>query len=217
LDEPLSNLDAKLRVGMRAELSRIQKTLGITMIYVTHDQVEALSLSNEVVVMQAGKIEQIGTPQQIYRQPATPFVARFLGFDNHLVGTLEEVQPTLRVFRVGGKRFFIPKDPSAPWMPGTGGNSRTGHPSSLNQAIKEGASVEILFRPEDVRLEGTPSPDSLEVKVLFGTFLGKAVQYLVQFQDQDLTVICPEGHRFEEGQIAYLRLDPGTWFVLGKE
>jgi putative spermidine/putrescine transport system ATP-binding protein len=82
LDEPLSNLDAKLRVQMRAELRRIQRELGITMIYVTHDQEEALALSDRIVVMNAGKIEQIDVPTNIFNVPSTPFVANFMGFEN---------------------------------------------------------------------------------------------------------------------------------------
>ena len=82
LDEPLSNLDARLRVEMRAELRRIQRELGITMLYVTHDQDEALSLSDRIVVMRDGRIEQDATPAQVYHQPATAFVATFMGWHN---------------------------------------------------------------------------------------------------------------------------------------
>lgn len=82
LDEPLSNLDAKLRVQMRAELRRIQRELGITMLYVTHDQEEALALSDRIVVMNAGKIEQLDTPEIIFNTPRTRFVANFMGFEN---------------------------------------------------------------------------------------------------------------------------------------
>jgi putative spermidine/putrescine transport system ATP-binding protein len=82
LDEPLSNLDAKLRVQMRAELRRIQRELGITMLYVTHDQEEALALSDRIVVMNAGKIEQLDVPEQIFSVPRTRFVAKFMGFEN---------------------------------------------------------------------------------------------------------------------------------------
>jgi putative spermidine/putrescine transport system ATP-binding protein len=84
LDEPLSNLDARLRVEMRAELRRIQRELGITMLYVTHDQEEALSLSDRIVVMREGRIEQDGTPEQVYHRPATAFVAAFMGYQNLL-------------------------------------------------------------------------------------------------------------------------------------
>mgnify|MGYP006272775299 FL=1 len=90
LDEPLSNLDAKLRVDMRAELRRLQRQSGITMLYVTHDQDEALSLSDRIVIMRQGRIEQQGTPTNIYHHPSTAFVAHFMGFDN-----LIENQPGL--------------------------------------------------------------------------------------------------------------------------
>ena len=82
LDEPLSNLDARLRLEMRAELQRVQKETGVTMIFVTHDQVEALALADRIVVMLNGGIEQIGTPEEIYNNPASAFVADFVGFEN---------------------------------------------------------------------------------------------------------------------------------------
>ncbi len=82
LDEPLSNLDARLRLEMRSELQRVQKQTGLTMIFVTHDQVEALSLADRIVVMNQGRVEQIGTPEQIYNHPTTRFVADFVGFEN---------------------------------------------------------------------------------------------------------------------------------------
>ena len=82
LDEPLSNLDARLRIEMRAELRRLQRESGITMLYVTHDQEEALSLSDRIVVMREGRIEQDDTPAVVYHQPATPFVATFMGYEN---------------------------------------------------------------------------------------------------------------------------------------
>src|SRR5262245_9706962 len=90
LDEPLSNLDAKLRVEMRAEIRRLQKLLGITVIYVTHDQEEALAVSDRIAVMRAGRIEQVGEPRAIYEQPATAFVAEFVGTSNLLRGTIQQ-------------------------------------------------------------------------------------------------------------------------------
>jgi putative spermidine/putrescine transport system ATP-binding protein len=82
LDEPLSNLDARLRLEMRTELQRVQKESGVTMIFVTHDQVEALALADRIVVMKNGAIEQIGTPEEIYNHPVSSFVADFVGFEN---------------------------------------------------------------------------------------------------------------------------------------
>ena len=84
LDEPLSNLDARLRLEMRVEIRRLHKQLGVTMLYVTHDQAEALALADRVAIMNAGRIEQLATPEVIYNQPATVFAARFVGFDNIL-------------------------------------------------------------------------------------------------------------------------------------
>src|SRR4051812_40274222 len=88
LDEPLSNLDAKLRVEMRGEIRRLQKLLGITVLYVTHDQEEALAVSDRIAVMRAGRIEQIATPRAIYEQPETPFVASFVGTTNLIEGVI---------------------------------------------------------------------------------------------------------------------------------
>ena len=92
MDEPLSNLDAKLRLHMRTEIRRIQQTLGITCLYVTHDQKEALTMSDRIMVMHGGKIEQIGTPMQLYEDPATAFVADFIGQANLIEGRLEAVE-----------------------------------------------------------------------------------------------------------------------------
>src|SRR4051812_33982246 len=88
LDEPLSNLDAKLREQMRVELKKLQRTLGVTTVYVTHDQSEALALSDEIAVFSAGRIIQRGTPQEIYRRPASQFVADFVGSANFIHGTV---------------------------------------------------------------------------------------------------------------------------------
>jgi ABC-type Fe3+/spermidine/putrescine transport system ATPase subunit len=107
LDEPLSNLDAKLRVEMRAEIRQLQQQLRITAIYVTHDQEEALAISDRIAVMQGGRIEQIGTPEKIYRAPATPFVAEFMGTTNLLNGTVAGRDGDLTRIRVGGQDFAV--------------------------------------------------------------------------------------------------------------
>src|SRR5262249_61945341 len=102
LDEPLSNLDALLRDEMRVELKRLQERLGTTMIFVTHDQAEALVLSDHVVVMDAGRVEQVGRPEEVYRRPATPFVARFLGRANFFAGEVAERGVNGIVVALGG-------------------------------------------------------------------------------------------------------------------
>lgn len=101
LDEPLSNLDAKLRVVMRAEIRRLQTSLGITTLYVTHDQEEALSMSDEIAVMNEGRILQLGSPAEIYERPADRFVAQFLGLSNFILGQVVDGQADRCTLRIG--------------------------------------------------------------------------------------------------------------------
>jgi ABC-type Fe3+/spermidine/putrescine transport system ATPase subunit len=128
LDEPLSNLDAQLRVEMRAEIRQLQQTLGITAIYVTHDQEEALSISDRIAVMRAGRFEQIGAPKDVYRDPETPFVAEFMGTTNLLVGTVAGDSGQGTVVRVGRTAFAVAK-----------------------QAAPLGTEVTFSLRPEALR------------------------------------------------------------------
>ena len=137
LDEPLSNLDAKLRVEMRAEIRQLQQQLKITTIYVTHDQEEALAMSDRIAVMRAGKLEQVARPQDIYRAPATPFVAEFMGTTNLLSGTVARRDGEALCIRVGQQEFRAVGD----------GN--------------ESESVSLSLRPENIRLLAageTPPP-----------------------------------------------------------
>ena len=103
LDEPLSNLDAKIRVQVRAEIRKLQKELGITTIYVTHDQEEALTLSDRIAVINLGKLMQIGTPRDLYERPENPFVADFIGINNLISGDVQEVNPTEEWMKVQTK------------------------------------------------------------------------------------------------------------------
>jgi sn-glycerol 3-phosphate transport system ATP-binding protein len=147
-DEPLSNLDAKLRVQMRVEIKRLQRALGVTSIYVTHDQVEAMTLSDQLVVMNAGEIEQAGSPTELYRRPRTRFVAGFLGSPamNFLPGQLGEPGTVI----VGGSRLAV-----ASWPVGA----------------SPGASVDVGLRPEDLLLAG-PGSEQLRLEVEFVEELG---------------------------------------------
>ena len=131
LDEPLSNLDAKLRVEMRAEIRQLQQQLKITAIYVTHDQEEALAMSDRIAVMRSGKLEQVASPQNIYRAPATPFVAEFMGTTNLLSGTIAGRDETALRIRVGQQEFRAV------------GNAR------------DGDTVSFSLRPETIRLLNT--------------------------------------------------------------
>jgi ABC-type Fe3+/spermidine/putrescine transport system ATPase subunit len=117
LDEPLGSLDRTLREELMNDLRLILKGVGVTALYVTHDQQEALAVADRVVVMNAGQIEQIGTPQQIYHQPANPFVARFLGFENLLPAIVAADQWPTVVTPIG--RFRLTADAQAGWEPGS--------------------------------------------------------------------------------------------------
>jgi spermidine/putrescine transport system ATP-binding protein len=161
LDEPLSNLDVKLRVSMRSELKRLQRALGITTIFVTHDQQEALGMSDRIAVMNEGSVEQVGTPTEIYRRPSTAFVADFVGSTNLLGGTLESADAQTKMCRV---RLTTGPVVSA----------------DCEAAMEPGAAVVATVKPEQVRLGPPDDPSG----VLFGeirsvSYLGRSYSYVV--------------------------------------
>ena len=163
LDEPMSALDAKLRKTMQLELKRIQTQVGITFLYVTHDQEEAMTMSDRIVVMNRGRIEGIGTPRDVYEQPSTEFVATFLGASNLLAGTLE---PGAGEFVTTQHAYGVFRSPASQV------------PTGLGRSVKVGV------RPEKIQLlaSGT-TPDSslnsLRGRVLVSTFTGVGNQYIV--------------------------------------
>jgi multiple sugar transport system ATP-binding protein len=140
MDEPLSNLDAKLRVQMRAEISRIQRQLSVTTVYVTHDQVEAMTMGDRVAVMRKGLLQQFDVPQRLYERPANLFVASFMGSPamNVLEGTLEGADDAL-VCRVGTATFALPPDVLQA-RPGLAGN--------VGKPIAVGIRPEALGEPD---------------------------------------------------------------------
>jgi len=145
LDEPLSNLDAKLRIDMRFELKSLHERLHITSIYVTHDQQEALALSDRIVVMRSGKIQQIGTPEEIYAQPDNLFVADFMGFRNIWPARLEALDADSEVtIDVNGVKLVV-KDPLL--------NTRK---NAFKNPLETKAPVLTAIRPEDIRLGDGP-------------------------------------------------------------
>jgi iron(III) transport system ATP-binding protein len=150
-DEPLSNLDAKLRVSLRSEIRRIQKQLGTTSVYVTHDQAEAMALSDVVVVMNAGRIEQFGAPDEIYRRPASRFVADFIGRANFLEGEVLGVGDDAVQVSLLGTPVEVPAGP--------------GH------AV--GSPATVVVRPESIRV----GAGELRATVRGSTFLGSFVEY----------------------------------------
>ena len=174
LDEPLSNLDALLRDEMRVELKRLQERLGTTMIFVTHDQAEALTLSDRVVVMDRGRVEQVGRPEDVYRRPATGFVARFLGRANFLAGV---------VAHRDAREIGITLD---------GGGSIV---AAARGEAGPGQRVQVALRQESIRLvSGRPDAGAnyFPVTVVFHAFAGAAHHYVVQLDDgRELEVVAP--------------------------
>jgi putative spermidine/putrescine transport system ATP-binding protein len=162
LDEPLSNLDAKLRIEMRAEIKRLHTNLGLTSIYVTHDQVEALSLSDYVVVMREGLLIQLGTPQEIHDQPVNVFVADFMGFRNFFPTQVVAVGPD-RDVEAAGNGMKI--------------RGKTRH------AFAPGAPVVAAIRPNDVVVGGdAASPNAFRAKVDIVEYLGREDEAIVTLE-----------------------------------
>jgi putative spermidine/putrescine transport system ATP-binding protein len=177
LDEPLSNLDALLRDEMRVELKRLQERLGTTMIFVTHDQAEALILSDRVVVMEAGRVEQIGRPEEVYRRPATPFVARFLGRANFFAGTVEKTDADAIVVAAEGGLSLV---------------------ATARAGMAAGQRVQVAIRQESIRLGpaggAVARSNRFAATVVFHAFAGQAHHYVVQLADgRELEVAAPGG------------------------
>jgi iron(III) transport system ATP-binding protein len=159
-DEPLSNLDAKLRKRVRADIRALQQQLGITSVYVTHDQAEALALSDVVVVMNQGRIEQIGTPTDLYRRPASRFVADFIGEANLLPAAVED-----GTVRVGGYRFAYQQDGVAP------------------------GPATLMVRPEAIRVEAEAAArEGLPGRVRSAFFMGTYADYIVETEVGEVSV-----------------------------
>jgi ABC-type Fe3+/spermidine/putrescine transport system ATPase subunit len=171
LDEPLSNLDAKLRVEMRGEIRRLQKLLGITVIYVTHDQEEALAISDRIAVMRAGRVEQIAAPRAIYERPETPFVASFVGTTNLLDGVIRG------------------RDGDAAEIAFAGTSMRASVPG------KAGDKVIVSLRPEALRLLGPGEAAPAGWATLAGSlgdieYLGPVTRFTVRLADTALHLMA---------------------------
>src|SRR5262245_27231665 len=164
MDEPLSNLDAQLRRQMRVELGRLQRQVGITTIFVTHDQEEALTLSGRLVVMNRGRIEQAGTPVELYRKPRTPFVAQFLGHPNFLFGTVAERRSTEVAVQIGAHRVT----------------------AFSEERLETGAPVAVVLRAESAALSRTPAggrANALSGTIVYTVYLGTNSEYEVRLAD----------------------------------
>jgi ABC-type Fe3+/spermidine/putrescine transport system ATPase subunit len=192
LDEPLAALDKKLREGMREELRAIQRSVGITTVFVTHDQAEALGLSDRIAVMSRGRIEQLGAPREIYERPANRFVADFIGASTVLRGRavardLVALAPGLTV-RV-----------------------------AVGEALRAGEEVELAIRPERVRLAGGPGEGTAEARIEGLVYQGSLTEVTARLGDGQRVLVFvtePAPVRLAPGQIVYLQLPPEAFMVL---
>ena len=192
-DEPLSNLDAKLRVQMRTEIRRIQQEVGITAIYVTHDQSEAMAISDQIIIMNKGVVAQMGTPEEIYYHPVDEFVADFIGEANFLRGKCIEVGKDYSVLDFEGKRLTVP---------------------TRDNGMEKGRDYTAVLRPEAAKLgdEG-----GLECKVVVSCFMGSYQNYHVMVGD---TLVKLEDHNpknrkvYKAGETCHLLVDTDSLHVL---
>ncbi len=199
LDEPLSNLDAKLRVATRLEIRKLQQRVGITSVYVTHDQEEAMTLSDRVVIMMGGRIQQIGTPAEIYAHPVNRFVADFIGKANFLEGTVASLQAEdMLVLDILGRRVPAPR---------------------AGASFSEGQKVLLVVRPESVEL-GPKAADALSGTVRESVYLGSQMMYEVEVNRNlvRVEIANPQEHtQYQPGEEVSLRLQTRSLHVLSFE
>jgi len=179
-DEPLSNLDAKLRLEMRAEIKRIQRGLGITTLYVTHDQEEAMSISDRIAIMHIGKVMQVGTPMDIYFHPENLFVADFIGQGTFLSGKVQSAGKIVKLELDDG-RFVeaVASDPTNPPI--------------------EGEKALVTIRPENFQI-GEQGNNVFHCEVYHVSFLGKSQRIMAKMNDKTLIVEAPPEFRFQVGE-----------------
>ena len=201
LDEPLSNLDAKLRERMRWELKELQRRTGITFVYVTHDQAEAMALSDRIAVMHQGEIMQLGEPREVYTRPASKTVADFMGLVNLLTGRVLRAHADASLVAVGGE-----------------------HPIELTlpDGVRDGQTVQLAVRPENLRLipldagAGSPPPGTLPGKVADVTFLGNIVDCHITLADgARVRVQGDPREMLDVGQRVAVRFDSQATSVFG--
>ncbi|WP_100639068.1 spermidine/putrescine ABC transporter ATP-binding protein PotA [Marinobacter salexigens] len=162
LDEPLSALDYKLRRTMQVELKRLQRELGITFVFVTHDQEEALSMSDRIVVLKDGQIQQLGTPREVYERPANVFTARFVGQTNFFPG---------RVTKIEGERISV----------NVFGLNRDLRKPSFRVAMNQ--SLHVLLRPEDIRVLAPDDTEGVAGKIVERNYKGSTLDSVIELED----------------------------------
>ncbi|HEX2229759.1 MAG TPA: ABC transporter ATP-binding protein [Candidatus Binatia bacterium] len=200
LDEPLSNLDAKLREQMRLEIRALQKKLNLTVLYVTHDQAEAMTLSDRIAVVNSGHFEQVGSPAEVYEHPATSFVAEFLGrtvcFDGRLVN-----------------------NGSGPAIEFVGGSGSVALAGPLASSLAKRASVRVTLRPEDLEIM---AGGALQRNQIAGTidqvaYLGERYEYQITACGVSFAVPAGKKQRHRPGDVIRLAIDPERMRVIEVE
>jgi len=184
-DEPLSNLDAKLRVQMRGEIRALQRVLGITTVYVTHDQEEAMAISDRIAVMDQGRIVQCDTAEELYRRPLSSFVAGFLGRTNLLDAVFVQRDGDRVILEIEGQRLSI----------------------RASTELQPGNAVKAMIRPEAIGIGAANG--GLPATVTTVTYLGDKVEYIVQVASQSLHIVRfnpPESERFAPGSAVSIDL-----------
>jgi iron(III) transport system ATP-binding protein len=195
LDEPLSNLDAKLREHMRSELKQLQRRTGITFIYVTHDQAEAMALSDQVAVIHEGRLQQFGPPREVYARPANRIVADFMGNVNLLAGkVLAAANGEGEVLVAGTLRAAV----------------------DLPAGVTAGADVDVAVRPENVMLTPPGKNGGPRGKVVDRVFLGNINEYQVALADQLLRAQTHPKDEFNVDSIVEIAVAPGTVSVFAR-
>jgi iron(III) transport system ATP-binding protein len=194
LDEPLSNLDAKLRIAMRHEIRSLCKAAGLTAIYVTHDQKEALAMADRMAVLHEGKLQQLGIPRDIYRRPANVFVAGFIGEGNFIPA---------KVIGRDGKRFIT--ESVLGKIAGTASDSAN---------FANGGSTTLLIRPESLRIKDALCPNGFSAKIAGGVFLGELAQWTFDAGGISLTVFEQEAPGRNPGDNAFIYVDPNNVVLL---
>lgn len=192
MDEPLSNLDARLRDSMRTELKRLTLELGVTTVYVTHDQIEALSLGDRICVMRQGKILQQGRPEQVYNRPVDVFVAEFVGDMNFVSGTVVDRRAV---------------DTSLGRMA-----------CEVGEECEVGAAVTLAMRPEQVQIAAEAAGQNVvDGRLLTRLFIGDAAVWHVEANGLTLAAKVPGSERAEPNEQVYLRLPAEHWLVFPGE
>mgnify|MGYP001175491617 CR=1 FL=1 len=194
-DEPLSNLDARLRVLMRHEIRSLQRRLGITTIYVTHDQEEAMAVSDRIVVMNQGRLVQVGSAEDLYLRPRSDFVARFIGRINSIDARVVAVDDAGVELMALGRRLRVPRP---------------------DMAVAEGQAVQLMIRPEALHATAADDAQAWPATVSSCSFLGEKIELHLDCAGQRLLLVRPggAGAALPEGQALGVTADPASMLLL---